>query len=279
MLLAENDFATAIAEAKTAVLARLAELRKRAAAAGDLDQLKIIESQHRAFESDGVVPDVAGIERTTRAFVQTRNRARKRLLESYDLAIATYTREGNITSAEELAARRNRRLEEFEAPSTLGADSDLPATINPRGEPIDFLAGRTQARAAVWIDDLGIWHVRFAPGSTGMRFEGTIKLRGGAWAGPVIPVLTGRSRKPDRGAFLNQSTFEYEIYTPKNGLDGLDFQVAGANAELIFEMKSNGALMAADSIVIGKGGAHPPGGHFALKNLTASPQRRGGRTR
>jgi hypothetical protein len=280
LLVAEDEFETTLDAATKDLLARLDDLIERATRTGEFETLKTLKAQRLSFEQTGAIPDHPGAARTARSFIQARDRARKRLLNAYDLAITQYTRERQLSRADEILARRDRRAGEFsKQPAIAGESAEFARAIDPRGEPIDFLAGRTKALAAIWIDDLGICHVRLAPGATGRRFEGTVTVRGGTWAGPVLPVLTGRSRKPDRGAFVNESTFEYEIHTPRNGLDGLDFQVAGAGADLIFEMKSNGSLMAADSIVIGKNGLHPPGGHFVVKNTPPVAGRPGVRRR
>jgi hypothetical protein len=280
LLVAQAEFERSLDSATKDVLARLDELIEKATRMGEFEQLRDLRTQRSRFEETGALPTDPGVARTVSAFVRARDRAHSRLFKAYDLAIAEYTRERALGQAEAAQAERDRRAKAFtkEASSALGSAA-AAGPLDPRGEPIEFLAGRSRALAAVWIDDLGIYHVRFAPGATGKRFEGTIRVRGGAWAGPVVPVLTGQSRKPDRGVFLNESTFEYEIHTPRNRLDGLDLQVAGAGAELIFEMKANGALLPADSIVIGKDGIHPPGGQFVLKNIAARPGRRSGRAR
>lgn len=272
LLLVQRDYEERLNAEKTKVLERFDHLIEEATGAGELDEVKVLQAQKRAFLEHGSVPDYAGIVRTARSFRQARDRERRQLIEAYDAAIREYTRAQKIQEAEDVRTERDRRVLEF-------TDDQRSAAIDPRGEPIDFLAGRSKAMAAVWVDEIGVWHLRFAPGAAWRRFTGTITLRGGTWVMPVVPLSAARSGKDDQGDFTTAASFRYEFRTPKNGIEGLDFQVAGPQAELHFEIQADGEPLSGSAVAIGRSAQDAPGVPFVLRNVvpSASSARQGRR--
>jgi hypothetical protein len=133
--------------------------------------------------------------------------------------------------------------------------------IDPEGRPKNYELA-DQARFYLWRDDDG-WHLRtVGPAKQAHGFRGTVRLHGTKFL-KLTPVgLDKRNDSADVNAAGTELTFKF---TTSNKFDGVDINLAKADAAHIeFDLLLNGGK-SPKRVFIGTAAANPTKHQFALK--------------
>lgn len=141
---AKKVHAEADAKAKTALLAAIDDTIKAVAGAGDLDGVKALQADKKAFQDSGKVPDSARLRTATAEYVRATKAAQAALEKSYDKAVKDATKALNIDLAEAIQAELKETQARAAGPKAadkVPAGAPRPAAVATKQDLKRFLSG------------------------------------------------------------------------------------------------------------------------------------------
>ncbi|WP_165250893.1 hypothetical protein [Paludisphaera soli] len=267
---AQVDFEARIAKARESLLKRFDEAIEGRRKLGKLDELTAVQAARDAFELERTLPDPnealgQALARGGRQYQSGRDKARKRLQNAYEAAVAALTRADRRDDARRIRDELDALAEEWAADAP---KRDFEA-IDPRGRPRNFQPGKVAA-IAVWAekdpnDGRWTWRIRMTPLVKDRVISGTIAVDGGTIEGYQLCGI-GKGRFADNAWQPDPSTLRFDVRLPKGSEDGLDFRVAGRDAVLTIEARNGNGEGGAKAFLIGSQGTNPGRHPFRLSN-------------